>query len=515
MSMSCLASPVTMAVDPMARRVALLARPGAACERLRSVLDEGGMQCVLVADPTGLVPAELLQVQPQVVLIALDPFTEEVLERFDAILGDTAIDVIYEEADLAVEREGWAIARWQRHLIAKLHGHADVLPPGRESEAAAPAAAETQVPATASAPGAMSYGMFDPVSAELDETSTDLAGDLPDAPSGPQAVPAPTFELDAVFDAPSFEAGDTAPLDALFDDSIDIDPPPATAASQASQADGIDEIAFDIDPVLPHMPMATEAQAETTISSVGMTLDPMSATGGADREGAGKFRHDLDDIERRISTLELVDDLPKPEQDFEPASASAPAPAPAIAPATEIAKTPAPAPGAVLVLSGIGGPDAVRQLLGALPGDFARPVLVQQRLDGGRYDKLVTQLQRATRLPVQLAVPGQSALAGTVHILPASLGLEADDHGIRFTHDPDENVLAALPSADSAVLLLSGSDPAQVDAALRHSWAGALVAGQEAEGCYDPAAPNTLAARGGDTAPPAALALRLAERWSS
>lgn len=499
----------------MARRVALLARPGAACERLRSVLDEGGMQCVLVADPTGLVPAELLQARPQVVLVALDPLTEDVLERFDAILGDTSIDVIYEEADLAVEREGWAIARWQRHLIAKLHGHADVLPPGRESDEPSPAVAGTAVSATA--PAAMSYGMFDPVSAELDEPSTDLAWDLPEAPSDPQAAAAPAFEFDAVFDAPGFEAEDPAALDALFDDSSEIGPP-SVAAPKASAAD-VEEIAFDPDPALPDVRPATEAQPA---AFGGMTLDPMPATGVADRERAGKFTHDLEDIERRISTLELVDDLPRPEPDADPMPAPAPAPATAAsAPATTTTTTTtsaaaeAPALGAVLVLSGIGGPDAVRQLLGALPSGFARPVLVQQRLDGGRYDKLVTQLQRATKLPVQLAVPGQSALAGTVHILPASLGLEADDHGIRFTHDPDEDVLAALPAADSAILLLSGSDPAQVDAALRHSWAGALVAGQEAEGCYDPAASNTLAARGGDTAPPATLALRLAERWSS
>ena len=83
---------------------------------------------------------------------------------------------------------------------------------------------------------------------------------------------------------------------------------------------------------------------------------------------------------------------------------------------------------------------------------------------------------------------------------------------MRFT-DGDGDVLAALPSADSAVLLLSGSDPARVDAAMNHSWAGALVAGQAPDGCYDAAASTALIARGGDAGQPVDLAERLRARW--
>jgi len=191
----------------------------------------------------------------------------------------------------------------------------------------------------------------------------------------------------------------------------------------------------------------------------------------------------------RASTLELVDDTP-PRQPQQPR-------------------------GAVLILSGLGGPDAVRQLLGALPQAFVRPVLVRQHLDGGRYDRLVTQLQRATVLPVELATPDLLAIPGTVYILPEAVGATSTAAGIRFSGDADEAILAALPSADSAVLLLSGSDPALVDAAMSHSERGALVAGQSADGCYDPVASNALAARGGDVASPAALALRLSARWSN
>ena len=68
-------------------------------------------------------------------LVALDPAVEDALEKFDDVLADRAIEVIFDEADLAARREGWDAARWVRHLAAKLHRHDDVLPPGREPDA--------------------------------------------------------------------------------------------------------------------------------------------------------------------------------------------------------------------------------------------------------------------------------------------------------------------------------------------------------------------------------------------
>ena len=74
-------------------------------------------------------------------------------------------------------------------------------------------------------------------------------------------------------------------------------------------------------------------------------------------------------------------------------------------------------------------------------------------------------------------------------------------------------VIPQLPPTDSAVLLLSGSDTALVDAAAALGSEGALVMGQSQEGCYDPAAPKALAARGADLGSPAQIAQRLTDRW--
>lgn len=443
------------------RRVAVLARPGVASDRLRDMLIEAGVERVLHADPTQLDTPELMAAEPDVVVIALDADTEEVLGRFDAVLGDPAIDVIYEEADLTVTREGWDAARWKRHLIAKLQGHGDVLPPGTEpptptSDEVAPVSLDR-------------HSAFDPVMAEFDYAGVDIEFDP------------------GIFDPGHSDPGNgartgTPPVDMIeFDDSFDDAGGEAlTEFSDAQQAGGQDDGGDD--PAEAGVGTPDRFFQDSPLS----LADEVESAPAPDTGIHSGLQRDLADLEQRISTLELVDDTPL--RGLEPAR------------------------GAVLVMAGIGGPDAVRQLLGALPADFQRPVLVLQRLDGGRYDKLVAQMQRATPLSVRLAESGQIALAGHIYIMPAELRVSAGIDGLRFNSDGDE-ILTVLPAADSAILLLSGSDPADVDAVMNHGWAGALIAGQAPDGCYDPAAPAELAARGGDTAAPAELAQRLIQRW--
>lgn len=570
------------------RRVVLLARPGPARECLRAALSEVGAGLALEADPTQVSVDELAAARPEVVIVALDSVSEQALDRLEGVLLDPAIDVMFEEADIAANRSGWDAARWVRHLSAKLNRHGDVLPPGATAQPdAGEAATRTGTPvdhgpahaaagdgepadapadAAAWAPADMpslspvepepvpahplsdeftsgvepgSYGAFDPVAAEMtdieqtaDQVITfDLRlddGFSIDDTSAATELPS----LDLVFDseiplpveaAPALEAG--RPFDELSLDDLrgDTASPPALVASGleldtlAPEASGSMQPSapqsFDLDIDLP-TPVVTESEPPATPAEPYPNPDPVEpppasqpapapAFAGAsaghvlelvtdDRPilpaAGGQNRTDMEALERRIASLELVDDRP---------AASA-------ATATG---------GAVLLVAGIGGPDAVRQLLGALPQEFPRPVVVQQRLDGGRYDRLVTQMQRASRLPVALAETGSALSPGVVYVLPAGMGVASGADGLRF--DDSGNALDALPPADSAVVLLSGGDVALADTLAEPAWADAFVAGQAAEGCYDPAASTALAATGRPTAQPTDLAQRLTERWSA
>lgn len=171
--------------------------------------------------------------------------------------------------------------------------------------------------------------------------------------------------------------------------------------------------------------------------------------------------------------------------------------------------------GAVVIVAGVGGPDAVRQLLSAIPEGFPRAILLRQRIEGAQYDRLVRQMQRATALQVVLAQAGDLVQRGVVHVIPDGMDVEAGAAGLAFVSAPGEPRFAALRAADSAMLLLSGAAAEAIDSALSLSWGGALVFGQAPENCFDPAATQALVARGGESRSLAIMARQLLERWSS
>lgn len=536
-----------------AKRVALLARPGAAGQRLADVLGEADIDLVLQADPTQVEAAVVLGAHPDTLLVALDTPTEDALDRLEPALRAPNIDVIYEEADLVVAREGWDAARWRRHLLAKLQGHDNVLPPAQIGGApttpvssATSLAPPESIAAIGTPPGSIGEGVAAAGAAaqprigqaerEAEPAFTtftlhqtfDVVPEpvLSPTPAAPVEVPAeparPTFSSSMSWSlepGPADVAGDA-------DAAPGVDPAPGIHSDVAATATHSDHSAFadiDVDEVAPvAIPHAIDAVFQAPappegpgdvqaapIDPVLSVFDPVAAEmsdtaippamgerwaeqaflsdpQAADTAPEDRFSNDLASLELRIASMSLVDDTP--------------------------VRGPEKVRGAVLVLAGIGGPDAVRQLLGSLPTDFVRPVLVQQRLDGARYDRLVAQMQRATTLPVRLADAGQPVEQGAVYIIPDNVGVTDGGSGLVF-QEGDNDILAVLPAADSAVLMLSGTDVSRVDAALSFGWNGGLVIGQNIDGCYDAAAVTDLTARGGTVAKPAEMGPRLAAHW--
>ncbi|WP_305805657.1 chemotaxis protein CheB [Stenotrophomonas sp. YIM B06876] len=408
--------------------VALLARPGAARDRLREAVISAGGQVILEDDPAQLAPQTLQDAAPLVVLVALEPAIEDALERLEPVLEAPHLTLIFDEAELAARREGWEAQRWIRHLAAKLHGHDNVLPPGQEVESS-----------LQPEPG------MPPTPAELHV----------DAPLD--------FHLEEAFDA-----APAVPNDALYPVGNESLPPPLPVEP------AMDEAAVPA----PAAPPPVADFSSWSLVDDEATLAPVAAEKTALPE-ISSF------LSGSLALTELVDDA-----------------APMLR-------------GAVLLLAGIGGPDAVRRLLGALPETFERPVLVQMRLDGGRYGNLVKQMARVTALPVALAEPGQALEPSHVYILPDDVGVSANEGGLRFVADPQGEVVDALPAADSAVVMLSGADPQLVERVLALAGQGGWVAGQIGEGCYDPEAASRLAVAGMSAGDPVTLATTLSERWAA
>ncbi|TIK67427.1 chemotaxis protein [Stenotrophomonas maltophilia] len=424
--------------------VALLARPGAARERLREALTHADVQLVLEDDPNGLEPQVLQAAAPQFVVIALEAAIEDALERLESVLSAPGLTLVFDEAELAARRDGWEAQRWGRHLAAKLHGHQQVLPPGAEEEP----------------------------SLQLE-------------PGHPAPAPAPQEEALRPHLEQALSWADDVPADGLYSPPADLHEP--IALEQALAA---------LQPVVPEPldpPSAPQALAEPATPAT----PPVS------------FDHTAwslveESIEAPVSA-EAVAPVVAPQPSFDTDHLSL-VDLDAVAPAGARAAS-------LLVLAGIGGPDALRRLLGALPASLSVPVLVHMRLDGGRYGNLVKQMSRVSPLPVQLAEAGQHAVPGEVHVLADDIGVRAASDGLHFQSDANGISLASLPAEHTALVLLSGADLAHVGPALDLAAAGAWVAGQVGEGCYDPAAATAVVAAGMVAGEPQELAQAIAARW--
>lgn len=378
----------------MGTPVALLGRPGQARERLREALVLAGAQVVLEDEPSAVDVQMLRDAEPVAVLVALEPLIEDALEALEPAFNMPGVTVIFDEAELTVRREGWEAQRWVRHLAAKLHGHADVLPPGTESE-----------PSLQPEPGL----------ALASRQHSDL-------------------QLDQHLEAAA-HAFETVPSDALCARASTHDAAPA-----ASEKPGLTLSDSSTWGLLDEVTVVVRPRAEAHVSSADVSS---LSTGGLS----------LVDLEHSGSVT-----------------------------------------GAVLVMAGIGGPDAIRRLLAALPPEFPRAVLVRMTLDGGQYGNLVRQMGRVSALPVELGEAGQVVVPGKVYVLSDEVGVHQHAGALAFVSPADPaGLIAALPPADSAVLMLSGANEAMVEASLALAEQGGWLAGQSIDGSYDPAAAARLA----------------------
>lgn len=236
--------------------VALLARPGAARERLREALSHADVQLVLEDDPNGLEPQVLQAADPQFVVIALEAAIEDALERLDAALSAPGLTLVFDEAELAARRDGWEAQRWGRHLAAKLHGHQQVLPPGAEEEPSlqlepghpAPAPAPQEEALQPHLAQALSWaddvpadGLYSPPAhlhepIALEQALAALQPDVPeprDPPSPPQAPAEPAAPA-----APPISFDHTAW--SLVEESIEAPAPAEVAAPAAAPQPSFD-----------------------------------------------------------------------------------------------------------------------------------------------------------------------------------------------------------------------------------------------------------------------------------
>jgi len=81
---------------------------------------------------------------------------------------------------------------------------------------------------------------------------------------------------------------------------------------------------------------------------------------------------------------------------------------------------------AVAIGASTGGPQALHQLLSALPEMFPAPILVVQHISHGFVEGLAAWLNQDSRVKVKVALDGEQAIPGYVYLAPDSLHMEID-----------------------------------------------------------------------------------------
>lgn len=94
-----------------------------------------------------------------------------------------------------------------------------------------------------------------------------------------------------------------------------------------------------------------------------------------------------------------------------------------------------------------GGPQALQQILSALPPNFPWPILCIQHIAEGFLIGMVHWLQESCQLKIKIAEEGEVAQAGTVYMAPDRRQLTMDKNSVLHTAD-DFTEVRYLPSVD-------------------------------------------------------------------
>ncbi len=175
-----------------------------------------------------------------------------------------------------------------------------------------------------------------------------------------------------------------------------------------------------------------------------------------------------------------------------------------------------------VLFGSIGTPEALREFLGGLPEKLAALLVVVAPIGADFQSALVTQLSKASALPIRVAEHGATAAVGEVLLLPAQGRLQVKPDG-RLLLAPDEDDGLSMPEAlmrdliesfgvRAGVILLSGTVNGAVAACRLVADSGGLIWAQQSDSCVISSMVDSADDAGlvQYSAPPRQLATRLA-----
>ena len=263
---------------------------------------------------------------------------------------------------------------------------------------------------------------------------------------------------------------------------------------------------YDIDPTLmPDFEAPETRPAETkAVPEPAIAPDFSSLSLSADAAMAAPVAAAAPPREFDLSMFSLVDDAPASDQ-AAPAPAMAQAsvseaPVQSAAPAEPVRADPQTEKSGhdrlFLVVSGVGGPGAVRTLLQKVPPGFAGVMVLSLQIGAAQLDRLRAQLQKVTDAELRVADSDEHLRSGSIYLLPPDCGIAVTALGYQCQPRIGLRPFITLQSKDARIMVLSGADPALTPALVAFNADCKNLYVQDPEECYDAGVARELANAG-------------------
>jgi len=491
----------------VAQRVVVMGREGQARDQLITALYELGVTPVWVGKPVQSNPEQLAELNPNRVIVSLEPLIEVELEPYSDFLSQPSVTVLYDDAETTRNLSGWDLKRWARHMAAKLLGR-DVLPPAASGPGPEAEEDEDENPFSGSSPSWNGSEPVQQVADGADAAAVPLSHSAWQDTEHYQTLEIDSDELNAELEKLSQNLSQGFNRDEILDLSFEQKPVTEQELSFATEAFSnktfsseleLSLVDFDEEPDISasdriggqSKPTATDFQVlEELVLQDADTSPGWNPVSGrtespADSDALLAFQSE-DDYAALFSELTSQSDQ-IPNYDLSKFTLADEASAGAESALHPDYDDPALNRKTMfLVISGLGGPVAVRTLLGQIKSGFSGILAIAHDIDAGQLPKLRDQFQKITEVPITVPSSEEFLMTGNIYLLPKKHTLLSTSLGYQCIPGPSLAGYIDQMDHNAEILILSGADALLAQQLIQVSALMNNIHVQSPEDCFEP-----------------------------
>lgn len=539
-----------------AQRIIIFGREGIAREQLVSALSDHGVVPIWVGNPVQSNPNELSVLNPNQIIISLDPFIEVELLPYNDFLRHSDINILYDDAESTRHLSGWDLNRWARHMASKLL-KIDYMPPA---------------PKTLDSTNEANQSNSD----ELSSEST-ISNELSDVAQLINAIPTSnefkvvSTENEKSFDWQNSESFDTLDINSSelaealskIDKNLSSDSDGSELHEQEydqlipisdtdisnfeSKGEGNNEITADIDfdfgttnlglsktldlesqelntNVFDEIESAKTTnnfellleettdqpttfnileQAEDTVDENLSYMDEEALKQAVSKLDSQLFATNtsLETISTEIDSLDSTVNADNVTEDVEDTAKPREFDLSKYSLVNEEDEQKILAmeneearnqTSLFMIISGVGGPGVLRTILGHIDKSFSSIVVISQTIEAVQLFKLSQQLQKVVDVPVNLLESDEFLKDGNIYLLPEKHSIIQTSLGYQCITGNSMASFIAESKQDIEFVILSGADKSLADVLIETNKANKNVHVQPADECFDAKLPQLL-----------------------